>query len=75
MSRRPPIEVVVWNKHHKVFATAFTKGCETHPADDSVFKYPGGDFTRRSTRVYQRDMNMELKRIATVAPPTYLLPN
>lgn len=70
-----PLEVIVWNRQHKVFATAFTKGSETHPSDSSVFKYPGGQFTRRSTRVYQRDMNMELARISRVAPPTYLSPN
>lgn len=68
MSDRPPLEIIVWNKSRGMFATAFVKDTEHHPADFCVFKYPGGEFTRRSTRIYQRDLKMTIELFAYVEP-------
>ena len=43
--------------------TCFVAGTETHPANSRYFKYEGGEYVRRSTRLYWVDRTVELEDI------------
>ena len=54
-------EVVMWNEEHSVFCTALGVGAEVHPANSEAFRHPGGEWQRRSTRVYWTFPNTSIK--------------
>ena len=70
----PPLEVIQWHEGRGIFMTCFVGGSECHPEDETVFKYEGGEFVRKSTRLYWIDMKMRLEDIAYDHAPTWCTP-
>ena len=71
----PPLEVIAWNDKHSIFMTCYVAGTETHPLDQNVFRYPGGIYVRKSTRLYWVDRDVEIEDITQEQEPYWRPPN